>query len=162
MGRDDVQQVRVKALEIMTILSKLRQRDCLCAEMPSYVWSPLHKGLLAKQLPGLPRPEKHGRTNHWKWDCFILLGKGRGLWALKISALQVKQMSGTIVGIENSANGVFPRGIDTHWITENRVLWNEKHRSAEQCELVYEVSWILEIGAWRRFLRSQRFMESVR
>lgn len=74
----------------------------------------------------------------------------------------MKEMSGTIVEVENTANAGLPTGLDTHWITENRILWNEKNRSAEQCELVYEVSWILEIGAWRSFLRSQRFVENGR
>ena len=50
----------------------------------------------------------------------------------------------------------FPSGVDVHWETENRVLWNEQERSAEEQELIYEVSWIPELGVWRRFLRSRR------
>ena len=50
----------------------------------------------------------------------------------------------------------FPSGIDTHWETENRTTWNERERTSEERELVYEVSWISELGLWRRFLLSQR------
>jgi hypothetical protein len=50
----------------------------------------------------------------------------------------------------------FPAGLDVHWETDSRVLWNEQERVAEEQELIYEVSWIREIGAWRRFLRSRR------
>lgn len=50
----------------------------------------------------------------------------------------------------------FPAGIDTHWETENRVVWNTQLGAAERQELVYEVKWVEELGAWRRFLRSHR------
>jgi len=70
-------------------------------------------------------------------------------------------MSAILVGINNSAVASFPKGDDTHWITENRVLWNENHRKTEECELVYEISWIPELSAWRRFLRSQRWLEAT-
>ena len=49
----------------------------------------------------------------------------------------------------------FPAGLDVHWET-SWVMWNEQERVAEKQELIYEVSWIREIGAWRRFLRSRR------
>jgi hypothetical protein len=71
-------------------------------------------------------------------------------------------MSATAIEIESLPAGSFPNGVDTHWITENRILWNEQHRKAEECGLVYEVSWILEISARRRFLRSQRWVEAKR
>jgi len=51
---------------------------------------------------------------------------------------------------------VFPGEVDVHWETENRVVWNEQRNAAEEQELVYEVTWIPELGAWRRFLRSRR------
>ena len=70
-------------------------------------------------------------------------------------------MSGTVIEIDNSAAASFPKGTDTHWITETRVLWNDKHRKAEKCELVYEVSWIPELGMWRSFLRSRRWLEAT-
>jgi hypothetical protein len=36
------------------------------------------------------------------------------------------------------------------------MVWNERQRASEEHEFVYEISWIAELGAWRRFLRSQR------
>jgi len=35
-------------------------------------------------------------------------------------------------------------------------VWNEQERVSEERELVYEISWIPELGVWRSFLRSQR------
>ncbi len=43
--------------------------------------------------------------------------------------------------------------------TEKRVIWNEQERVNEEQELAYEVSWICELGAWRRFLRSCRSVQ---
>ena len=45
-------------------------------------------------------------------------------------------------------------GIDLHYETENRLVWNERRN--EEHELVYEISWIPELDTWRRFLRAQR------
>lgn len=67
-------------------------------------------------------------------------------------------MSATVTEMNNLTAASFPKGADTHWITEIRVLWNEEHHKAEKCELVYEVSWVSEVNAWRRFLRSQRWL----
>jgi hypothetical protein len=50
----------------------------------------------------------------------------------------------------------FPVGIETHWETENRTVWNQQQHASEEREFVYEISWIAELGVWRRFLRSQR------
>ncbi len=47
-------------------------------------------------------------------------------------------------------------GIDLHYETENRVVWNERERRNEKRELVYEISWIPKLNTWRRFLRAQR------
>jgi len=69
-------------------------------------------------------------------------------------------MSAFLVAINNSAAASFPKGAETRWITENRVLWNANHHKTEECELVYEVSWIPELSAWRSFLRSQRWLEA--
>jgi hypothetical protein len=52
--------------------------------------------------------------------------------------------------------GEFPAGSDLHWETERRLVWNDQRHTGEECELVYEISWIAEIGVWRRFLRSQQ------
>jgi hypothetical protein len=48
------------------------------------------------------------------------------------------------------------QGIDLHYETENRLVWNERERGNEERELLYEISWIPELNTWRRFLRSQR------
>ena len=56
----------------------------------------------------------------------------------------------------------FPSGVDVHWETQRRVVWNEKEHTPEQQELVYEISWIKELGMWRRFLTSQRKVGSRR
>jgi hypothetical protein len=50
--------------------------------------------------------------------------------------------------------------VNAHWETENRTVWNERQHASEEHELVYEISWIPELGAWRRFLRSQRNLKS--
>ena len=47
-------------------------------------------------------------------------------------------------------------GIDLHYETENRLVWNERERRSEEREFVYEVSWIPELNTWRRFLRAQK------
>jgi hypothetical protein len=65
-------------------------------------------------------------------------------------------MSASVLQIENLTAALFPKGKSTHWIREHRILWNEEHRKAEECGLVYEVSWISELNGWRSFLRSQR------
>jgi hypothetical protein len=54
----------------------------------------------------------------------------------------------------------FPTGVDMHWETENRIVWNEREHASEERELVYEISWIAELGTWRRFLRSNRKVQS--
>jgi hypothetical protein len=50
----------------------------------------------------------------------------------------------------------FPRGVDVRWEAVRRTVWNEQRHTSEERELVYEISWIAEIGVWRRFLRSQQ------
>jgi len=47
-------------------------------------------------------------------------------------------------------------GTEARWETEKRMVWNERDHTSEECELVYEVSWIAEVGVWRRFLLSRR------
>lgn len=47
-------------------------------------------------------------------------------------------------------------GTDQHFETEKRQVWDENTRTYQECEFVYEVSWIPELGVWRRFLRSYR------
>jgi hypothetical protein len=55
----------------------------------------------------------------------------------------------------------FSERSDVHWETTNLLVWNAEG-TAEQQELVYEVSWIKELGMWRRFLTSQRKVGSRR
>ena len=63
-------------------------------------------------------------------------------------------MSASITHAEALLGATFPStGVDTHWVTNNRTVWNEQERVSEERELVYEISWIPELGAWRSFLR---------
>jgi hypothetical protein len=54
----------------------------------------------------------------------------------------------------------FPQGVDIRWETEIRVVWNAGEWKNEIVELVYEISWIKELGTWRRFLLSRRTIYS--
>jgi len=65
-------------------------------------------------------------------------------------------MSNITVHEDALSFATFPAGIDVHWETQFRTVWNASECKAEEYELVYEVSWIPELGAWRRFLCSQR------
>jgi hypothetical protein len=47
-----------------------------------------------------------------------------------------------------------------HWETQRRVVWNEQEHTREEHELVYEISWIEELGLWRSFLRSHHKVKS--
>jgi hypothetical protein len=49
-----------------------------------------------------------------------------------------------------------PLGTDQHFETEQRQVWDDTKRAYEVHEFVYEVSWIRELGVWRRFLRTHR------
>jgi hypothetical protein len=49
-----------------------------------------------------------------------------------------------------------PLGTNPHHELENRVVWNDEKRANEVHEIVYEVSWIPELGVWRKFLRTHR------
>jgi hypothetical protein len=48
---------------------------------------------------------------------------------------------------------VIPLGINLHYETENRTVWNQEKYTSEEHEFVYEISWIPDLGVWRRFLR---------
>lgn len=58
--------------------------------------------------------------------------------------------------VEAAPVAIFPERVDVHWETESRLMWNEQERITEEQELIYEVSWIPELGVWRRFLRSRK------
>ena len=59
----------------------------------------------------------------------------RTIRAETINASWVVQMSATVIEFENSAAASFPKGTDTHWITENRILWNQEHRKPKNANL---------------------------
>ena len=78
-----------------------------------------------------------------------------------IATSGVGSMTASITHAEALLGATFPStGVDTHWVTNNRTVWNEQKRVSEERELVYEISWIPELGAWRSFLRSQRRMST--
>jgi len=54
----------------------------------------------------------------------------------------------------------FPERVEVHWETQRRNVWNARVHKSEERELVYEISWIAELGLWRSFLRSQREVKS--
>ena len=54
----------------------------------------------------------------------------------------------------------FPAGVDVHWVTQRRVVWNVLEHRSEERDLVYEISWVAELGLWRSFLRSERKAKS--
>jgi len=53
------------------------------------------------------------------------------------------------------------QGTDPHCETDIRVVWNGENQTNEVHEFVYEVSWIPELLAWRRFLRTHRIVSSI-
>ena len=69
---------------------------------------------------------------------------------------QVVLMSASATHAEALSLAIFSTGVDAHWETEIRTVWNARESTAEEHELVYEISWVSELGAWRRFLRSER------
>ena len=54
----------------------------------------------------------------------------------------------------------FPEAVDVRWETQRRVVWSEQGHTREERELVYEISWIKELGLWRSFLRSHHKVKS--
>lgn len=65
-------------------------------------------------------------------------------------------MSASATHAEALSLAIFSAGIDTYLETEICTVWNAREFTVEEHELVYEISWISELGAWRRFLRSER------
>jgi len=72
-------------------------------------------------------------------------------WKEQVESMSTAANSSTSLPISG-----FPAGVDTHWETQRRVVWNERKRTSEAHELVYEISWVEELGLWRSFLRSRR------
>jgi len=77
-----------------------------------------------------------------------------------VLALEV-EMTYEVHGQATAEWAPFPERTDVHWETTNLPVWNAEG-TAEQRELVYEVSWIKELGMWRRFLTSRRKVGSGR
>jgi hypothetical protein len=69
---------------------------------------------------------------------------------------RVVKMSTGATHAEALPIAAFPPGLDAYSETVKRTVWNERENTSEECELVYEISWISELCTWRRFLRSQR------
>jgi hypothetical protein len=69
-------------------------------------------------------------------------------------------MAASTTHAEAFFGAAFSEGIDTHWERENRTVWNEREQANEERELVYETTWISELGAWRHFLCSQRMAKT--
>jgi hypothetical protein len=70
--------------------------------------------------------------------------------AREVEPMSVLESSSAILPISD-----LPGGVDVHWETQRRAVWNEREHSDEEHELVYEISWIKELGLWRTFLRSR-------
>jgi hypothetical protein len=67
---------------------------------------------------------------------------------------QVEPMSALASSSTTFPISAFPAGVNVHWETQRRVVWNEKEHTREEHELVYEISWIEELALWRTFLRA--------
>ena len=98
----------------------------------------------------------------WKAECNGLLGSLARNFAGRenFQNQQVDLMSSIVTSAAFLSVPAFPAAVEAHWETENRTVWNEVEHASEECELVYEISWIAELGIWRRFLRSQRKAQS--
>jgi len=48
---------------------------------------------------------------------------------------------------QSSQFRAFPQESICHWETRRRVVWNEQEHTREEHELVYEISWIKELGS---------------
>ena len=79
---------------------------------------------------------------------------------MKFQKERVEPMSAVASNSQTLPVPRFPVGVDVHWETQRRTVWNVREHTSEEYELVYEISWIPERGLWRRFLRSQRKVKS--
>ena len=90
--------------------------------------------------------EMHG--NFWT------LGGGRR--TLEVSARSLKMTCTTASYVPANNAAVLPARAEEYWETQNRMVWNESECATEEQELIYEITWVPELGAWRRFLKSRR------
>lgn len=83
------------------------------------------------------------------------LGSRRNEFSFIVLAREVEMRHE--VHSQEAAAGIAPfsERSDVHWETTTLPVWTAEG-TPEQQELVYEVSWIKELGMWRRFLTSQR------
>ncbi len=98
----------------------------------------------------------------WKAECNELIESLTRNFAGRVNFQnrQVDLMSSIAASATFLSVPAFAFGVDARWETQNRTVWNEKEHKVEVHELVYEISWIAELGAWRRFLRSQRNVQN--
>jgi hypothetical protein len=69
---------------------------------------------------------------------------------LQVEAMQILASSSAVLPVRGLPEGVHVRGE-----MQPRVVRNEGEHMNEEHELVYEISWIEELGLWRTFLWSQ-------
>jgi hypothetical protein len=93
----------------------------------------------------------------WKPECSEVLREMlEGCYDSRESRHERVVKMSTSANHAEALNAAFPPGLDAYWETINQTVWNERENSSEKCELVYEISWIAELGTWRRFLRSRK------
>jgi len=101
-------------------------------------------------------------SSEWKAECNGPLGSPGQNFSGRVNFQnwQVGLMSALATSTTFPSVPAFPAAVEARWETENRTVWNEVEHASEERELVYEISWIAELGIWRRFLRSQRKAQS--
>jgi hypothetical protein len=96
----------------------------------------------------------------WNPECWEVFGTSVeivGLWKFRTGSLK---MNYTTASYEPAIPvAVLPARVDVYWETQHRSVWNELECAAEEQELTYEVTWIPELSAWRRFLKSRRNLD---
>jgi hypothetical protein len=76
------------------------------------------------------------------------------LWKFRPRSLKMTYTTASFSPAINVA--VLPVSADEYRETQHRQVWNELECATEEQELIYEVTWVPELGAWRRFLKSRR------
>lgn len=110
---------------------KLRARKAYAPADEEPQWGGCHKIVLRNEVPTQEKPKKVGKR--------IALSEYMRTAHQHATALPVPAA---------------PQGIDPHCETDNRVIWNDQAHTQEEHEFVYEISWVPELGVWRRFLRA--------
>jgi hypothetical protein len=95
----------------------------------------------------------------WNPGCMYMSGTSVMAFGVRKFQTGSLKMGYTTASQLPAIEAMLPPKIDVHWETDNRVVWNEMECAAQEQELIYEVTWIPEIGAWRRFLKSRRNVE---